>query len=167
MLGELEGLREASELGLLVLRFAAELLGRAVLFVVKGDTAVGLGGFGVETPGGAERRGIRGIAIPLDEPSILAEVVSRRVPVRGPLGPGRRDRQLLEQLGGKVPGEAVALPLVAAEKVRLVLYGDNVPGGRPLAGITALEIFLTEAGRALEKAILERRSAVVGESPQV
>jgi hypothetical protein len=157
MLRELKGLRSASELGLLVLRFAAEMLGRAVLFVVKGDTAVGLGGFGVEEPGGPERRGIRGIAIPLDEPSILVEVVSRRAPVQGPLGPTRRNRELLDQLGGRTPEEAVALPLVAGEKVRLILYGDNLPEGRPLGGIRALEIFLAQAGRALEKAILERR----------
>ena len=114
MLRELLGPRATSELGLLVLRFAAELLNRAVLFVVKGGSAVGLGGFGVEVPGGPERRGIRGIAIPLDEPSILAEVVSRRAPVQGPLGETRWNRELLDQLGGRTPAEAVALTVIAA-----------------------------------------------------
>jgi CheY-like chemotaxis protein len=157
MLRELHGPRATSELGLLVLRFAAELLNRAVLFVVKGGQAVGLGGFGVEVPGGAERRGIRGIAIPLDEPSILAEVVSRRAPVQGPPGTTHWDRELLAQLGGKRPVEAVALPLVSRGKVRVILYGDNLPEQRPLAGMRALEIFLAQAGESLEKALLERR----------
>ena len=157
MLRELQGLRAASELGLLVLRFAAELLGRAVLFIVKGDTAVGLGGFGVEVPGGPERRGIRGIAIPLGKASILAEVVARQATVQGPPGPARLNRELLDRLGGATPTEAVALPLISGGKVRLVLYGDNLPEGRPLAGIRALETFLAHAGRALERAILERR----------
>ena len=111
----------------------------------------------VEVPGGPERRGIRGIAIPLDEPSILAEVVSRRAPVQGPPGTTRWDRELLAQLGGKRPVEAVALPLVSRGKVRVILYGDNLPEQRPLAGMRALEIFLAQAGESLEKALLERR----------
>ncbi|HEY6000509.1 MAG TPA: hypothetical protein VI078_14570, partial [bacterium] len=157
MLRELHGPRATSELGLLVLRFAAELLNRAVLFVIKGGAAVGLGGFGVEVPRGPDRRGIRGISIPLDEPSILAEVVRRRAAVRGAVGSERRDRELLDLLGGKTPAEAVALPLISGGKVRVVLYGDNLPEQRPVAGVRALEIFLEQAGDALEKALVERK----------
>ena len=53
--------------------------------------------------------------------------------------------------------ESVALPLVSGGKVRVILYGDNLPEQRPLAGIRALEIFLAQAGQTLEKVLQERK----------
>jgi len=157
MLEELQNPRAISEIGLLILRFAAELLNRAVLFVVKGGKAVGLGGFGVEIAGGPDRRGIRGFAIPLDEPSLLESVVRLRAAVQGPLAPGFWNQALLDQLGGKTPVDAVALPLVSGGRVRVILYGDNVPEPRPAAGTRALGLFLAQAGLTLEKVLLEKK----------
>lgn len=157
MLEELQNPRATSEIGLLILRFAAELLNRAVLFVVKGGKAVGLGGFGVEVAGGPDRRGIRGFAVPLDEPSVLESVVRLRASVPGPLAPGVWNQALLDQLGGKTPVDAVALPLVSGGRVRVVLYGDNLPEQRPVTGTRALELFLSQAGLTLEKVLLEKK----------
>jgi len=157
MLEELQNPRATSEIGLLILRFAAELLNRAVLFVVKGGNAVGLGGFGVEVAGGADRRGIRGYAVPLGEPSVLESVVRLRATALGPLAPCARNQALLEQLGGKTPVDAVALPLVSGGKVRVILYGDNLPEQRSASGIRALELFLAQAGLTLEKVLLEKK----------
>ncbi len=157
MLEELQNPRATSEIGLLILRFAAELLNRAVLFVVKGGKAVGLGGFGVEVAGGPDRRGIRGFAIPLDEPSLLESVVRQRSAVQGPLAACAWNQALLDQLGGRIPVDAMALPLVSGGKVRVILYGDNLPDARPASGLRALEIFLSQAGLMLEKVLLEKR----------
>jgi hypothetical protein len=157
MLAELQNPRATSEIGLLILRFAAELLNRAVLFVVKGGKAVGLGGFGVEVAGGPDRRGIRGFAVPLDQPSLLESVVRGRASVRGSLAPSDWNRALMEQLGGKVPADAVALPLISGGRVRVILYGDNLPELRPVTGIRALELFLSQAGLTLEKVLLEKK----------
>jgi CheY-like chemotaxis protein len=163
MLEELQSPRATSEIGLLVLRFAAELLNRAVLFVVKGGKAVGLGGFGVEIPAGAGGRGVRAIAIPLDEPSILGDVVRTRAAVRGPVAEVPWNRTLLEQLGGRTPGEAVALPLLSGGRVRVILYGDNLPEARPLAGTKGLELFLAQAGLTLQRVLLEKKLQEVPE----
>jgi len=157
MLEELKNPRATSEIGLLILRFAAELLNRAVLFVVKGGKAVGLGGFGVEVAGGPDRKGIRGFAIPLNEPSLLESVVRQRASVQGPLAPCAWNQALLDQLGGEVPADAVALPLVCGGRVRVILYGDNLPEPRPAAGTRVLEFFLSQAGLTLEKALLEKK----------
>ncbi len=157
MLAELQSPRATSEIGLLILRFAAELLNRAVLFVVKGGKAVGLGGFGVEVAAGPDRRGIRGIVIPLDEPSLLEAVVRQRAVVQGPLDAGVWNRALIDQLGGRTPVDAVALPLISGGRVRVVLYGDNLPEARPVAGARALGLFLAQAGLTLEKVLLEKK----------
>jgi hypothetical protein len=38
-----------------------------------------------------------------------------------------------------------------------VLYGDNLPDEKPIGDTESLEIFLSQAGMAMEKALLERR----------
>lgn len=152
MMRELQDPRATSEIGLLILRFAAELLNRAVLFIVKGGRAVGLGGFGIEGPGS-----VRGISIPLDKPSFLGEVVQRRGPCRGPVVHTEWNVKLMEGLGGKTPAEAIAIPLVAGGRVRVVLYGDNLPADQPLPRTEALEIFLVQAGLTLERVLLEKK----------
>ncbi len=157
MMQELQNPRATSEIGLLILRFAAEVLNRAALFVVKGGRAVGLGGFGVEVSGKERKGGVRGATIPLDEPSIMEEVVRLNGVYRGPVADTPWNMRLMEQLGGQTPPEAVAIPLKANGKVRVILYGDNLPDSGPLPGTQALEIFLAQAGLTLERVLLEKR----------
>jgi len=38
-----------------------------------------------------------------------------------------------------------------------VLYGDNLPDTKPIGDTDSLEIFLSQAGLAMEKALLQRR----------
>ena len=42
-------------------------------------------------------------------------------------------------------------------KVVALLYGDNVPGNGPIPDTDSLEIFLSQAGLAMERALLQRR----------
>jgi CheY-like chemotaxis protein len=157
MMQELQSPKATSEIGLLILRFAAEVLNRAALFIIKKGCAVGLGGFGVEVSGKERRGGVRGITIPLEEPSIMEEVVRLRGTYRGPVVHTPWNVRLMEQLGGETPPEAVAIPLLATGKVRVILYGDNLPDKGPLPRTQALEIFLTQAGLTLERVLLERK----------
>jgi hypothetical protein len=82
--------------------------------------------------------------------------------VRGPVDDAPLSLALLKELGGKTPVDAVALPLVSFGRVRLILYGDNLPDPRPVAGTRALEIFLERAGLMLERSLLEGRSGDAG-----
>ena len=47
--------------------------------------------------------------------------------------------------------------IAAGGKVVAVLYGDNYPDNRPLGDTDALEIFLSQAGLAMERVLLQRR----------
>ncbi len=64
---------------------------------------------------------------------------------------------LEEQLGGDVPEEVFLGPVISEGKTVAVLYGDNLPEKRTVGDTAALEIFLSQAGLAMEKALLERR----------
>jgi CheY-like chemotaxis protein len=157
MMQELYNDTATSEIGLLILRFASEILNRAALFIVKQGCAVGLGGYGVEVSGKERKGGVRGITIPLAEPSIMEEIVRLKSVYRGPVVHTPWNVRLMEQLGGQTPAEAVGIPLMASGKVRVILYGDNLPDTGPLPGTQALEIFLSQAGLTLERVLLEKK----------
>jgi Domain of unknown function (DUF4388) len=140
-----------------LLRFASQLLGRAVVFSVEGDVATGMGEFGVSLSGGRSGAdAVRQTALTLREPSILRAAVERRRTYVGPLEPTRVNLALAERLGGAEVREAVAMPLLVAGEVRFVLYGDNAPSGRPLGPLDTLESSAARAARIIEKTLQAR-----------
>jgi hypothetical protein len=137
-----------------LLRFASQVLARAVVFAVDGNEARGIGEFGLKTRGAAEA--IRETVLSLREPSILKLAVERRRSYEGPLEPTRVNLQLVERLGGEKVREAVAVPLVVLGEVRYVLYADNAPLGQPLQPLETLESAAARAARIIEKTLLAR-----------
>ncbi|HEX5773755.1 MAG TPA: hypothetical protein VFY07_05475, partial [Geomobilimonas sp.] len=67
------------------------------------------------------------------------------------------NRYLIERLGGEYPAEVFAGPIVSEGKVVAILYGDNLPEHKPVGDTDSLEIFLSQAGMAMEKVLLQRR----------
>ena len=157
LLCELSNPVAGGQISLLILRFAAEVMNRAVLFTANDAEVAGLGQFGIEDPEANPDRLVRRIRIPLGEPSVFHDVVSKRSILQGPLEENAWNARLLACLGGGRPVDAFVAPIVAGESVVAVLYGDNLPERKPVKNPEALEIFLTQAGLAFEKAILERR----------
>jgi hypothetical protein len=140
-----------------LLRFASQLLSRAVVFSVDGETASGMGEFGVFLPGGRSgAEAVRQTVLALREPSILRTAVERRRTYVGPLEPTRVNLALVERLGGAEVREAVAVPLLVEGGVRFVLYGDNAPSARPLGPLDALESSAARAARIIEKTLRAR-----------
>jgi hypothetical protein len=137
-----------------LLRFASQVLGRAVVFSVDGDEARGIGEFGLTARGAAVA--IRETLLSLREPSILKAAVERRRSYEGPLEPTRVNLELVQRLGGDRVNEAVAVPLIVLGEVRYVLYADNAPLGRPLGPIETLESAAARAARIIEKTLLAR-----------
>ena len=164
LIGEMRD-EEAGEIPLLVLRLAAEYFDRGVLFAVRDGEACGSGAFGDEPgapgAGGLDGR-IRGVALALERGSVLEQAVEKRLPYVGPIAPTRPNAPLLERLGDPPPSEAVLLPLLSGRHVFGILYGDNARTGRRIGDLKALEIFLSQAGMALENVFLQRRIASLG-----
>jgi hypothetical protein len=135
-----------------LLRFASQVLSRAVVFAVEGDEARGVGEYGLKV----RPETIRARALPLREPSILHVAVERRTTYAGPLEPTPVNLELVERLGGDKVQEALAVPLVVEGEVRYVLYADNAPFGRPLGPLDALESAAARAARIIEKTLKAR-----------
>jgi len=157
MLQELHNPSLGGGIILLVLRFASELMNRAVIFLAKEKEIVGLGQFGIELSGEMADVRVRRMKIPRGDESIFNQVIADKSARRVRLGDSRWDNYLKEQLGGDEPEEIFLGPIISEGQVVAVLYGDNLPEKLPIVNTESLEIFLSQAGLAMEKALLERR----------
>jgi uncharacterized protein DUF4388 len=159
MFDELRFPTATAEVTLLILRYASEVVNRAVLFMVKKDEVRGLGQFGIELKGKSPDQVVRNIRIPLNKPSLFLTAIETRRSYLGRLESNECNTYLATELGGEMPETVLAIPLIVDGKVALIVYGDNLPEGKPLRGTDVLEIFMNQAGMALEKALLEKRLA--------
>jgi len=145
---------------LLVLRFASELMNRAVIFLVKETEFVGLGQFGIVLDGGSADARIRQMRVPRAADSVLSRAIAAMTPIRTKLSPDEWDRYLVRQLGDFEPEEAFLGPIISEGKVVAMIYGDNAPERKPIGDTESFEVFLSQAGLAMEKALFERRKRV-------
>lgn len=157
MIEELAGSSGTGEATLMVLRFASEIMNRAVVFIVGKDTVRGLGQFGLNFLNGSADERVRNIQIPLSEASVIKEVIEKRVSYKGEITHGKWNDYLMSELGDTYPLEAFISPLVCGGRVIAVLYGDNLPGKNKIEDTEGLEAFIRVAGVALEKTVLEKK----------
>ena len=142
---------------LILLRFASEFLNRAVVFTVNDNVVSGAGQFGIKSGKISGDEKVRAINFPLESGSIFSEPA--RTGHAGTLKPLPTlvDTHIFEQLGGGTPSEVFVGPLVSKSRLIGFLYGDNLPETTPIDGTETLVIFLTQAGIAMEKSLLERQ----------
>jgi hypothetical protein len=157
MIAELSGPSTSSEITLMVLRFASEIMSRAVILLVRRDDVVGLGQFGLVLPDDSPQERVRSIRIPLSDPSIFKGVVDKKATYKGALPQSKWHQYFVDQLGKEWPAEVFVAPLIAERRVIAILYGDNNPGKEKIADTEGLEAFIKVTGFAFGKALLERR----------
>jgi len=142
---------------LLTLRFASELMNRAVIFDVRDNSLVGLGQFGLDSVTDQADAMVRKMRLQVTPDSVLHQVLTRKVAIKAQLGSCETDVRLRDQLGGAEASESFFGPLVSEGKVVAILYGDNLPQHKLIGDVDAFEVFLSQAGMAMEKVLLERR----------
>ena len=152
---ELRVPNSTSEITLLVLRFASDIFQRGVLFMVGKNAIVGLGQFGLDLQRADEK--IRETVLNLEKSDFLKKIVTEQRPFKGRLEKDEVMTYLINALGGSWPSEAAFFPVVAEGKVVAVLYTDNVSTDAAMPETEGLEIFISHAGLALEKSLLQRR----------
>lgn len=148
------------EIALMILRYASSLVNRGLLFHVGDEGITGIGQFGLGGEGDAAPAvdaKIRAFFVPPDQPSIFLDVAEIMQTYRGPLKRCRWNDELLNLLGGPVPNEVVAIPIVVDGMIAAVFYGDNVPEGEAIGSIRGLELLMIEAGLAMERRILQAK----------
>ena len=153
----------STDVSVLVMQVAARFLERGVLFVVKSDAARGLAGFGF----GASKKKCADITLNLslsiEDAQVLTEVVTTGKTLRLREEPRSLDGSLssLSSLFGEIgrgnASEGVLMPMLYSGATLLLLYGDNGVSGRALDDLDGLELFMAQAGMALENKLLQRK----------
>ena len=156
-LEELRRPNDPTDISHLVMTVAREFFERAMLFLVKGEEVRGLGGFGAAPRDESLDLAARDIVIPLSEPSVFQEVAATRKPFVGPCPEGKWTQFLMGRIGRYKSVSLAVLPLLAHRETIALLVGDNPDTGRDLGRLDALEVFVSQAGVALENAFLQRK----------
>jgi CheY-like chemotaxis protein len=148
---------DANEIATLVMKVAREFFERALLFVVKNDEARGLGGFGLAPRDETLNLLARQLTIPLTEPSLFGRVAHERRPWSGVPPSDRWLGHVLGRVGRFQSRAIVLLPLVAHRETIALVFGDNPETGRDPGGLEPLEVFVEQAGIALENVFLQKK----------
>jgi CheY-like chemotaxis protein len=148
--------RGSTDISRLVLQVAERFLERGVLFVVKGDRARGLAAFGLGTGEAESAKIVQQVALDIAESKPISEVVRTSASVK--LTDGLQGVEpLLETIGRGEAKEAVLIPLLYNRATLLLLYGDTASTGKAIGDLGGLELFMAQAGMALENKLLQRK----------
>lgn len=161
LINELSNPNDIGEVSATILRLSAEYLDRGVLFMTNDREFIGLGGFGRSGDGPREDVDARArtLRIPRNQPSVLADVLAQGEAHRGKMRRTPANVELIEKLGGLLPTEVVALPIMHSDRAIGILYGDNAEHRTPIDSMTGLEIFLAQAGYAFGNAVFASERA--------
>jgi len=162
-LAELEGSPDATRISSLVMKVAREFFERALLFLIRNEEVRGLGGFGPAGSGESVNMVVREVVLPLKEPSLFLDVVSSGRPWHGALPDAKWSRHLMGKLGRFRSGAVALVPLVAHRDTIAIVFGDNPETGRPPERLESFELFMHQAGIAMENALLQRKLKAVEE----
>jgi len=154
---ELQNPKETSEVILLVLRLASEHLERGILFLVQKDFLNGIGGFGYATDGEPITTKIPSFRISRKGHSIFNLVLNDRKMFTGIPDQSPINAELYKFIGKPFNEIVVAIPLLSEGRIIAIFYGDNGQRMKAVDNIVGLEIFVNQAGIALENALLQKR----------
>lgn len=160
LINELSNPNDISQVSATILRLSAEYLDRGALFMASDNEFVGLGGFGI-TGGGADDMDarVKRVRLQREAPSILGDVAADGEAHRGKMKKTAANVELIDGLGGVLPTEVVALPIIHSGRAIGILYGDNAEHRAPIDSVTGLEIFLSQAGYAFGNAVFASERA--------
>lgn len=152
MLAELEHFEIGGGIILLILRYASEIMTRAIIFDVRGSQLVGVGQCGLADTSLSADDIVRKMHLHVDSGSLFAQVIQEKIAVRTSLKNTGAEESLKQALNG-VPAEVFLGPLVSDGKVVALLYGDSGSSGQTIQDVKAFEVFLSQAGLAMEQAL--------------
>jgi acid phosphatase family membrane protein YuiD len=152
MMAELENPEMGGGIILLILRYASEVMGRAIIFDLRGRQMIGLGQFGLGEQHDNADQLIRMLRLGVENGSLFDRVIRERRGIVAELGSTDAEVKLKELIGSQ-SGQVFVGPLLNDGKVVAVLFGDNYSAGKSFKALDSFQVFLSQAGLALEQAL--------------
>ncbi len=147
---------QPGEISRMVLLVASKYTERGILFLLKGDTARGVAGFGLSKNTKETSELPQKLVVNVHQVDLLSEVVQSRS-ARRSSNLDALQATLLASIGRAKSSECILIPILNNREVLAILYADNNATGKPLGKLRGLELFLTQAGMALENLTLHRK----------
>ena len=126
---------------------------RAAMFIVKGPSAIGWYGKGIEP---AEL--VKQINVPLSAETAFKTVHGSRQPFRALAEETPGTTQAIARLGGS-PYGLIAVPLILRDKLAAILYCDSSRGPVPAPVADLVEILVAYAGKSIDLLSISPRPA--------
>jgi hypothetical protein len=137
----------------------AQYTERAAMFIVKGPSAIGWYGKGIEP---AEL--VKQINVPLSADTAFKTVHASRQPLRALLEESPGTGQAVARLGGS-PYGMIAVPLILRDKMAAILYCDSSRGPVPAPVADLVEILVSYAGKSIDLLSISPRPAAGAAKP--
>jgi CheY-like chemotaxis protein len=153
LIDEVSNPNDVEQISSMILRLAAEYLDRGALFAVSDSTFRALGGFGITGDDRPMNERLAALELPRAEPSVIGDVAGSGQAHRGKMRKTAANVRLIGAMGGLLPTEVAALPVMHGDRAVGILYGDNAEHRAPIDNLTGLEIFLSQAGYAFGNAV--------------
>ncbi|HEY8148564.1 MAG TPA: hypothetical protein VIK51_06630, partial [Vicinamibacteria bacterium] len=131
----------------------SQYIDRAAMFIVKGPSAIGWYGRGLE-PADV----IKQVNVPLNADTVLRNVNNSRHAMRGALEHSPGTQQALARLGGN-PQAVLAVPLILRDKLAAILYCDTTQEEVPGAVADLIEVLVLFAGKTIDMLSLAPKTA--------
>jgi CheY-like chemotaxis protein len=141
----------------MALQVAEKFFERGVLFLVKNERASGLSGFGLAR---SERENVslaQQLSVSTEMPGPFQAVMARRKTQHLKAKLELLEPDIFSKIGRGNASQAALVPMLNNAEVLLILYGDNGISGLPLAPLTGLDVFMGQAGMALENVYLQSK----------
>lgn len=117
---------------------------RAVMFIVKGPSAIGWYARGIEPVDAVKQ-----VNIPVNSDSVFRTVHNSRKPLRTQLHKSSAAAQALARFGGE-PRGVLAVPLILRDKVAAVLYCDTEQEDVPDGSADVIEVLVKFAEKSID-----------------
>ena len=138
------------------LKILAEYMERAILFLIRRNELLGLGGIGKTSKKSSLNSEITNMRIPLDADSLLLRCIETRSMFQGPPPDQQWLRTLYERIGSPSETKVTILPVAGIDRVVCLVYGDNGSTEKPLQGLELLEVAAGQAGLIIENILLRK-----------
>jgi hypothetical protein len=128
---------------------------RLLLFVVKGENALGWAAGGTEEP--LEKSAVRSIAISLELDTVLKAALDSQKTFYGSADEQSENHVVTGKLGTATPARVLAVPLKVRGKSAAVLYADSSDRGAESINIEAIDLLVCTTGFVVELTSLRTR----------
>lgn len=154
---QLQGVREAPELSLVLLQQVATFFERTLTFIVRPGELIAERGIGI---GQDKKKGPSlplKFRVPLDQPSVFHQALASCRLYYGSCDDAIVKSSLFAQIGAPRVGSALLLPICSNGRPIALIYGDFGAGPAGPVPLALLELLVGQAGLVLENSLLRRQ----------